>query len=278
VNEVGIASWSHAHRTPAGLTSPQILSPTLPLSEMTSPPSIYGTATGVSPLQSHDGPASQLNHPPPASPPIRSAYDIELNDLSSREAERPPPPEENGDDTRAQQVGERRHKGFFPPWLCGLAVFLAPVNIVSGMTASHGDNWKLAFVGFFIAWLLVGSVWLFLDLRTLPRSSFTKRCIWHLSGCVASMWFYMSILHITSNNLPQWLPTVIDCGIGASLGLQNIPATARNLVGEVLSGFIGSTFGATQVIVGRAEEQLLDGDDAQSLRRRRQDIETGSMA
>jgi hypothetical protein len=147
VNEVGIASWSHAHRTPAGLTSPQILSPTLPLSETTSPPSIYGTATGVSPLQSHDGPASQLNHPPPASPPIRSAYDIELNDLSSREAERPPPPEENGDDTRAQQVGERRHKGFFPPWLCGLAVFLAPVNIVSGMTASHGDNWKLAFVG-----------------------------------------------------------------------------------------------------------------------------------
>jgi hypothetical protein len=142
----------------------------------------------------------------------------------------------------------------------------------------------------------VGSVWLFLDLRTLPRSSFTKfashpnipsqftdlnnnrRCIWHLSGCVASMWFYMSILHITSNNLPQWLPTVIDCGIGASLGLQNIPATARNLVGEVLSGFIGSTLGATQVIVRRAEEQLLDGDDAQSLRRRRQDIETGSMA
>jgi hypothetical protein len=92
------------------------------------------------------------------------------------------------------------------------------------------------------------------------------------------MWFYMSILHITSNNLPQWLPTVIDCGIGASLGLQNIPVTARNLVGEVLSGFIGSTFGATQVIVRRAEEQLLDGDDAQSLRRRRQDIETGSMA
>jgi uncharacterized membrane protein len=31
--------------------------------------------------------------------------------------------------------------------LSGVAVFLAPVIIVSGMTASHGDNWKLAFVG-----------------------------------------------------------------------------------------------------------------------------------
>ncbi len=92
------------------------------------------------------------------------------------------------------------------------------------------------------------------------------------------MWFYMSILHLSSNNLPQWLPTVIDCGVGASLGLQNIPAAARNRAGEVFSGFIGNTFGVTQVIVRRDEEQLSDGDDAQSSRRRRQDIETGSIA
>jgi hypothetical protein len=88
----------------------------------------------------------------------------------------------------------------------------------------------------------------------------------------------MSILHITSDNLPQWLPTVIDCGIGTSLGLQNIPETARIRLGEVLSGFSGSTLGVTQVIVQRDGEQLLNREDAGSSRRCRQDIETGSTA
>jgi cytosine/uracil/thiamine/allantoin permease len=32
-------------------------------------------------------------------------------------------------------------------WICGISIFLAPVIIVSGMTASHGDGWKQMFFG-----------------------------------------------------------------------------------------------------------------------------------
>jgi hypothetical protein len=32
-------------------------------------------------------------------------------------------------------------------WICGISIFLSPVVIVSGMTASHGDGWKQMFFG-----------------------------------------------------------------------------------------------------------------------------------
>jgi hypothetical protein len=42
------------------------------------------------------------------------------------------------------------HQGY-QEWLLlvisGFAIFLAPIVIVSGMAASHGDNWKGAFFG-----------------------------------------------------------------------------------------------------------------------------------
>jgi hypothetical protein len=88
----------------------------------------------------------------------------------------------------------------------------------------------------------------------------------------------MSILHITSDNLPQWLPTIIDCGVGTSLGFQNIPAAARTKVGDVIRGFIGAIFGATQVVIRTDEEQLLPRAEPPLSRRRRTDVEIGSMA
>jgi hypothetical protein len=88
----------------------------------------------------------------------------------------------------------------------------------------------------------------------------------------------MWILQITSDSLPQWLPIVIDCGVGASLGFQNIPASARNRVGQAISGVIGNIFGGTQVTIRTDEQLLLQRDEASSSRRRRSDIETGSMA
>jgi hypothetical protein len=33
-------------------------------------------------------------------------------------------------------------------WICGTSIFLAPIVIVSGMTASHGDDWKRIFFGY----------------------------------------------------------------------------------------------------------------------------------
>jgi hypothetical protein len=88
----------------------------------------------------------------------------------------------------------------------------------------------------------------------------------------------MSILHITSDNLPQWLPTIIDCGVGMSLGFQNIPAAVRRRVGESITGVIGSIFGGTQVIIQRDEQRLLQTEEPLSSRTHRPDIEMGSMA
>jgi hypothetical protein len=33
-------------------------------------------------------------------------------------------------------------------WICGTSTFLALIIIVSGMTASHGDDWKRIFFGY----------------------------------------------------------------------------------------------------------------------------------
>jgi hypothetical protein len=107
------------------------------------------TSVNSPPRQSHDGGTSQANHSRPGSPSRRSAPDIELIDTSSREVEEQPPPDEAFGHNRTQSVRRGRPPCMFSLrlYLCGIAVFLGPVNIVSGMTASHGDNWKLAFVG-----------------------------------------------------------------------------------------------------------------------------------
>lgn len=85
----------------------------------------------------------------------------------------------------------------------------------------------------------------------------------------------MSVLHITSENLPQWLPTIIDCGIGVSLGLQAIPTSARERIGDAITSVIGGVFGGTQVMLRRDEERLLSENESSSTRRRQADIEEG---
>ena len=76
-------------------------------------------------------------------------------------------------------------------WICGTSIFLAPMVIVSGMIASHGDDWKRLFFGYspplhshqvsfdkenrlFAAWLVLCSIGLFLDLRTLSVKAIAK--------------------------------------------------------------------------------------------------------
>lgn len=116
-------------------------------SQNTSPPPSVRASADNPPLQRHDGRTSQLNRSQPRSPYISAGPDIELSGLSSREVEEPPPPGRGFENTRTQGLGEESYRSMFSLLLCSIAIFLAPVNIVSGMTASHGDNWKLAFVG-----------------------------------------------------------------------------------------------------------------------------------
>ncbi|KAN0112333.1 hypothetical protein V8E51_005284 [Hyaloscypha variabilis] len=272
---IGKVFYHHLLSTP-GLPSRQNLTPASHLSQGVLPPSVPPTIANIPPSNQDDRPTQVNSAPNP--PPIEYRLDIEQSDPFPREEESPPPPDEGGENNRELRSEEERHQSLFLLPLYGIAVFLGPVNIVSGMTASHGDNWKLAFVGSFVVWLVVGTTWLFLDLHGLQRASLTKRCLWHVAGCIAALYFFMSVLHITSDNLPQWLPTIIDCGVGTSLGFQNIPASARHRVGESITSIIGGIFGGTQVVVRREEQQPLQSVQSSASRGRRADIEMGPLA
>ncbi len=104
---------------------------------------------GDDPLrQNHDGSITQLNGPQPGPPDRWTGPDIEMSDISLRHAEsEPPPPNYEPGDNITQAINPQKVTSMFSLPLCSIVVFLAPVNIVSGMTASHGDTWKLAFVG-----------------------------------------------------------------------------------------------------------------------------------
>jgi hypothetical protein len=111
-----------------------------------SPPALR-TSGDDPPRQNHDGVTSHTNGPPPGSPGRWIGPDIEMSDISLRDGEsEPPPPNDEPGDNTTQAISSQKVTSMFSLPLCGIAVFLAPVNIVSGMTASHGDNWKLAFV------------------------------------------------------------------------------------------------------------------------------------
>jgi hypothetical protein len=112
-----------------------------------SPPALR-TSGDDPPRQNHDGVTSQTNGPRPGSPGRWIGPDIEMSDISLRDVEsEPTPPNDEPGHNITQAISSQKVTSIFSLPLCGIAVFLAPVNIVSGMTASHGDNWKLAFVG-----------------------------------------------------------------------------------------------------------------------------------
>jgi len=128
-------------------------------------------------------------------------------------------------------------------------VFLAPIVIVLGFTADHGNSWKIMFLISFASWMINCTIGLLLDLRRLERQALIKRSLWHLGGCGASLCFATSVLHITSDSLPQWLPTIINCGLGTSVGVQNIPADSQKRLWGYICKVMGSIFGGTQVIL-----------------------------
>src|SRR6266536_3106117 len=90
-----------------------------------------------------------------------------------------------------------------------------------------------------------------------------RRSFWHLGCCIAALYILTSILQIKSENLPQWLPIAINCGLGASVGLQNIPSNSRKRFGEYLSSILSSIFGGTQVNIrsGQGQEGVLPRDE-----------------
>ena len=152
---IGKVFYHHLLSTP-GLPSRQNLTPASHPSQGVLPPSVPPTSANIPPSNQDDRPTQVNSAPNP--PPIGYRLDIEQSDPFPREEESPPPPDEGGENNRELRSEEERHQSLFLLPLYGIAVFLGPVNIVSGMTASHGDNWKLAFVGYDYSKTLLGRI------------------------------------------------------------------------------------------------------------------------
>ena len=74
---------------------------------------------------------------------------------------------------------------------------------------------------------------------------------------MAAFYFFVSILHINSDNLPQWVPAIIDSGIGISFALQSIPADSMKRLCQYSQSLVTSTCGATQINIHQLTESLL---------------------
>jgi hypothetical protein len=64
------------------------------------------------------------------------------------------------------------------------------------------------------------------------------------------------MLHLSSDNLPQWIPLAVNAGLGASACIQDINSETRQRLGEYVRTFLGSIFG-TQILMPRAGDPLL---------------------
>lgn len=62
----------------------------------------------------------------------------------------------------------------------------------------------------------------------------------------------MSTIQLTSEDLPRWMPLIIDSGLGASIGIQNIPAEARERALNVVAEYAGSLCGRCQLNIRQA--------------------------
>ncbi|THV53264.1 hypothetical protein BGAL_0055g00230 [Botrytis galanthina] len=51
---------------------------------------------------------------------------------------------------------------------------------------------------------------------------------------------------ISSTLLPQWIPTILDCGLGLSLGIQNLPTAYLSGVRDWAMNMVGSLCGGDQ--------------------------------
>lgn len=74
----------------------------------------------------------------------------------------------------------------------------------------------------------------------------SRRSLWHVGGCIIAMYTFGLIIQLTSENLPQWIPLLIDSGLGISTGLQSISADSRRRLIESLGKFVGNICGGVQ--------------------------------
>jgi len=159
----------------------------------------------------------------------------------------------------------RNRKWLLVP-VAAVGVFLAPITFISAMMAEHSDTWKPVFVGCFSGWIVILAFGIYIDLHRLPKAKLIKRSLWHLGSCILILYVIVSTTQPTADTLPQWIPLIIDCGLGMSIGIQNIPSNAREQLWTQLNELVGSFCGGVQVRLQAGHStphQLLAPNDAE---------------
>ncbi|KAF7858536.1 hypothetical protein EAF04_009136 [Stromatinia cepivora] len=160
-------------------------------------------------------------------------------------------PEDQTPDSEALQGDSSPNHSYSPGRLRAIFAIiiveciLAPVSILSGMMVSEGEGWSLVFVCAFLLWLILLSIRLVLytGMHSLEMLNVTKSTLWHLGCCILMFYFFSSVLQISSSPLPQWIPTILDCGLGLSIGMQSLPREylhgLRDWAAEIFSSLCG---------------------------------------
>lgn len=84
---------------------------------------------------------------------------------------------------------------------------------------------------------------------------------------------FITTIQLTSTDLPQWIPLIIDSGLGASIGIQNIPVEPRRRAIKIVGEYAGSLCGGCQLNVRQvpSERPYALGSTSENFRQREQD-------
>ncbi|KAE9374908.1 hypothetical protein N431DRAFT_465133 [Stipitochalara longipes BDJ] len=148
-----------------------------------------------------------------------------------------------------ENVQERNHMGFFRTYIaireshfrlgCWVVMLYSGfATIVTGTSAGkYGGGWIVASLVSYTLWSVTTSALVAFDLwRAQAR---TKAVLSHLGCCAISLYFFSSLLHIASADLPPFIPNTINLGLIGSLVFQQM---SPNFEGQMF-GLVANVFG-----------------------------------
>ncbi|KAH7357196.1 hypothetical protein BKA65DRAFT_496371 [Rhexocercosporidium sp. MPI-PUGE-AT-0058] len=161
-----------------------------------------------------------------------------------------------------QQVRKHPRRNCFLSYTAGVATFLAIITYLSGLIASEDRGWRLTFfasvpsqVAFlyltfsltlyslFTTWLLVIGTGLVIDLYHRSGIEMVKRPLWHIGCCLFILYIIVSTVKPPPEQLPQFIPGIVDIGLGISIGIQELPPDTRRRAVKQVTDLLGNIFG-----------------------------------
>lgn len=141
------------------------------------------------------------------------------------------------------QAHRHPRRTFFLSYTAWIASILAPVTYLAGLIANEDGNWRTAFFMLFSTWLIVIGIGVLIDLSNRNQVELIKRPLWHAGCCLLIMFIIVSTVEPPPEQVPQWIPVIIDLGLGISIGLQELPPDTRKRVFGYVTDLLGSIYG-----------------------------------